>query len=179
MRSRWCAALVCAETVGPLPAAPPVTTATEFRDGSGAPKFSLKGQRASVWASSALTRREYFLSGRRVLWLFRPRSASGANELCYSAKQAVWPKGILCNVWQRLMPAWKIEPISEEIIPWTRISCANWRNVSGRSTQDSDWGSRPITKHKSSAKASSKRTEADRSLLARTPEYRTHSRQAQ
>src|SRR4029077_19032610 len=40
----------------------------------------------------------------------------------------------------------------EECIPWTKISCANWRNVSDRSTQGSDWGSRPTTKHKSLAK---------------------------
>src|ERR1700694_1360944 len=45
--------------------------------------------------------------------------------------------------------------VTEVIIPWTTIYCANWRNVSGRSTQDSDWGSRRTTKHKSSAKASS------------------------
>src|SRR5258707_8843227 len=49
----------------------------------------------------------------------------------------------------------KVEPISEEVIPWTKISCANWRNVSDRYTQDSVWGSRRTTRRKSSAKVSS------------------------
>ena len=33
------------------------------------------------------------------------------------------------------MLPWKIQPILEEVIPWTKISCANWMNVSDRSTQ--------------------------------------------
>src|ERR1700737_4829501 len=61
-------------------------------------------------------------------------------------------KVILCSVWQSLMVPWKIQPILEEVIPWTKISCANWRNVSDRSTQGSGWGSRRITKHKCLAK---------------------------
>src|SRR5882757_4280030 len=50
---------------------------------------------------------------------------------------------------------WKVEPISEEVVPWTKISCANWRSVSDRSMRDSDWVSRRTTRHKSSARASS------------------------
>src|SRR5437879_2671388 len=80
-----------------------------------------------------------------------------------------------------------------EVIPWTKISFANWRNVSDRSTRDSDWASRRTTRRKASAKTPllshrelvsgpfchSKYPEVDGSLLARAPEYRTHSRQAQ
>ena len=40
---------------------------------------------------------------------------------------------------------WKVEPISEEVVPWTKISCANWRSVSDRSMRDSDWVSRRST----------------------------------
>jgi uncharacterized protein len=53
------------------------------------------------------------------------------------------------------MPSGNVEPISEEVIPWTKISCANWRNVSDRSAQDSEWVSRGTARRKSSAKACS------------------------
>jgi hypothetical protein len=75
-----------------------------------------------------------------------------------------------------------------QIIPRRTTSCTNWSSVSDRSTQDSDWGSRRITKRKSLAKGfrelafgagdHSKCAEADGPLLACPPEcgFASHDR---
>ena len=43
--------------------------------------------------------------------------------------------GILYSACQNPITPGKVKPISEEVIPWTKISCANWRSVSDRSTR--------------------------------------------
>src|SRR5882762_4629336 len=91
------------------------------------------------------------------------------------------------------MHPWKVEPISETLFHGRRY-LARTRGTSRTAPRETAIGHRdgprganlrprpPLLSHKelvSGPFCHSKRTEADRSLRASTPEYRTHSLQAQ
>src|SRR3979490_378076 len=91
------------------------------------------------------------------------------------------------------MLPWKVEPISEKLLHGRRYlsQTGGTSRTAPRETaighRDGPRGANlrpgpPLLSHRelvSGPFCHSKRTEADRSLLASTPEYRTHSRQAQ
>src|ERR1019366_7105226 len=98
---------------------------------------------------------------------------------------------ILYSDCQNLMP--QVEPTSEEVT-FGRSYLAQTRGTSRTAPRETAIGHRDgprgakfrprphLLSHRelvSGPFGHSKRTEADRALLARTPEYRTHSRQAQ
>src|SRR5665647_1644410 len=80
-------------------------TAVDKAPKAKVPRSNRVGCARKAGAEGAGTVTGRFPHGCRGRWFISPAGSSRrANEPCRSVKQAVCPKGILCSVWQSLMP---------------------------------------------------------------------------